>query len=1254
MSDSDARREFQRTLSRRLAAARGRVVLHGLLAWGALAAAVTLLAAWILGGAQAPAVGLKVGLAASCLALLAAALQACVVRPVRRLRSREELCRQLERDGDFANALVAAEEACRRRDRWDRPDEVTRELVRRLFARVSELAARLSLGRLLPLPWAVRSLLGILAMGLVLAAGIRLAPERLHEGYARLLAPWRPENLAATVGLYPDEGPGTLVAGQDAVLAALDFGAAESPVVCEVRSGTSLWQSLGCVPDSLSTVRTFRRWLARLPAVDESFVYRFQRGGLATPERQVTVVHPPLLTELTGRLEPPAYTGLAAQELSSVPALLEVLSGSRLTWLGRVNHPVEWAALVTADSDTLALAHEGGRVRGSLLVEGPFTYALHLRDANGLTGVSQLEYRVEVLEDMPPLVHLERPGDDGLLPVSGRLSLGVEAADDFGLARLDLLCRRDEAEGDGSAGRASASPSDTPRDPASDAAADSAAFTNDGWYRATLWRPDPAGSASGPVTLATPFGELTARLTPGDSSGSRLRLASGLEVNADALELFPGDVLSLRVDALDNREPGPAGVGRSRVLRLTLPSAAEILVSQATEERSNLDDMAELRRRSALLGEDLARLDRELQKNPLPDWSRQQEMEQAIDRQNELQAELQRLAQTLQADLGSLIENHLTSAELAARMDQIAALLEAVRNARLDDLLARLREAVAKLSAAEIRQAMEDVAAQQQDFLNRLDRALAMLKELGREQELEGLTSLLAQMIRQQQDLLEASRRQDEAQDQAQEETPQEPSDRQDAGQEAQPQGKDEAAQQDRQQAGEQDQAGAEDARTGEAQDEAQLAERQEALAQELQRLEERLRQQLAELQEEQAAGQDSPSAEELKKSLQQALQELARRQPGQNMQRAGQHLQQQQSDQAIEPQEQALRDLAALYHVLLASQEAMQMALMQHQVASLRGLAADLLLLSERQEEIADKIPSNLRDVRTDDLARQQFRVLKGSRALRDHLQATPGADPMEMIRLLQKLDDLIGRLDVSVRNLQAGRGAVAQENSRESLGAMNEIVIGLLTQAQRSCQGGACPRPSMGQQLKQMAKDQAGLNGLTEQLRQQLARGQLSEQLRSQMERLQSDQSGLARQVEDLAREERVRPDGERLLGNMDHLADEMEHVARDLADGLVTDETLERQERILGRLLDAHNAARERDFSPRRESRSADRVFARQQGEDANATPTEEDPFQLRYQPVEKAPLEYRELVRRYFRAIEQLHRADPHGTGAEGLP
>jgi hypothetical protein len=113
-------------------------------------------------------------------------------------------------------------------------------------------------------------------------------------------------------------------------------------------------------------------------------------------------------------------------------------------------------------------------------------------------------------------------------------------------------------------------------------------------------------------------------------------------------------------------------------------------------------------------------------------------------------------------------------------------------------------------------------------------------------------------------------------------------------------------------------------------------------------------------------------------------------------------------------------------------------------------------------------------------------------------------------------------------------------------------------------------------------------------------------------------------------------------------------MEHVARDLADGLVTDETLERQERILGRLLDAHNAARERDFSPRRESRSADRVFARQQGEDANTTPTEEDPFQLRYQPVEKAPLEYRELVRRYFRAIEQLHRADPHGRGAEGLP
>ena len=45
------------------------------------------------------------------------------------------------------------------------------------------------------------------------------------------------------------------------------------------------------------------------------------------------------------------------------------------------------------------------------------------------------------MEDAAPAVSLERLDDDGILPISGELTLEVEAADDYGLAGLDLLLR---------------------------------------------------------------------------------------------------------------------------------------------------------------------------------------------------------------------------------------------------------------------------------------------------------------------------------------------------------------------------------------------------------------------------------------------------------------------------------------------------------------------------------------------------------------------------------------------------------------------------------------------------------------------------------------------------------------------------------------------------------------------------------------------------------------------------------------------
>ena len=123
---------------------------------------------------------------------------------------------------------------------------------------------------------------------------------------------------------------------------------------------------------------------------------------------------------------------------------------------------------------------------------------------------------------------------------------------------------------------------------------------------------------------------------------------------------------------------------------------------------------------------------------------------------------------------------------------------------------------------------------------------------------------------------------------------------------------------------------------------------------------------------------------------------------------------------------------------------------------------------------------------------------------------------------------------------------------------------------------------------------------------------------------------------------------------MGDLGALAEDMESVAGDLDTGLADEQVLARQDRILGRMLDARNSVRRRDFSSRRESRSSDRIYAVREAPGAGTGVGEPDPNLLRYEPLERAPLAYRDLVRRYYAALDSLRRALPEADQGGDLP
>ena len=138
--------------------------------------------------------------------------------------------------------------------------------------------------------------------------------------------------------------------------------------------------------------------------------------------------------------------------------------------------------------------------------------------------------------------------------------------------------------------------------------------------------------------------------------------------------------------------------------------------------------------------------------------------------------------------------------------------------------------------------------------------------------------------------------------------------------------------------------------------------------------------------------------------------------------------------------------------------------------------------------------------------------------------------------------------------------------------------------------------------------------------------------------MARLAAEQEALRRGVEDLLKEFGNRSE---ILGRLDKMGEEMKKVVDDLDRGQVDHRTIDRQQRILSRLLDAQKSVQRRDYTRRRRSRPGQAVVRRSPAELADDLG--QDREQLRQDLLraldEEYPKAYQDLIRAYFQALSR---------------
>jgi hypothetical protein len=359
------------------------------------------------------------------------------------------------------------------------------------------------------------------------------------------------------------------------------------------------------------------------------------------------------------------------------------------------------------------------------------------------------------------------------------------------------------------------------------------------------------------------------------------------------------------------------------------------------------------------------------------------------------------------------------------------------------------------------------------------------------------------------------------------------------------------------------------------------------------------------------------------------------------DMSRAAENLHGKDREAARRGQNEAIDEMLALYTALARFQFGMNIQMSAETGRRLSKAARQLLEISKLQEETREGFISGGRTAAN---AERQLIIREAIRAVREQLYATaketmsvPNAVFMHLGRALAGADGIIGEVERSGGRITTGAGRTVDGTARvyESL---NLAAVELLRISAALGSGGGEGNREKMQSLTQ------GQLSIDEALREMLGAGgeTWSMEARARMARIAAEQRRLEELLDEILRDA---TETQRQLGRLDDLGEEMMDIAERLEESGLDDGLLEREERIVSRLLESQRSLTRRDYEENRTSRTAgDLRASAQQRMPEGRDETEMILDMIRNGMRERGPVEYEQLIRHYFRALARKVRSE----------
>lgn len=439
-------------------------------------------------------------------------------------------------------------------------------------------------------------------------------------------------------------------------------------------------------------------------AAQRAFEYRVRAGDGETPAYAVDVIPPPVVQRLRLTFTYPAYSGLPPR-VEAESGDIRALTGTTIGVDIRASKPLAEAGIVFdhggSQSRRLPARVEDNAASATWTLSAPGqepgSYQIDLIDGRGIRNRDPIRYAIQVVGDALPQVAITDPGRDTDLSESGEVFVAVEAADDFGVTNIDLVYR-----------------------------------VNEGGER-----------------------RFAMAMSPGrDVRASQLWDLSGAG-------LMPEDRVYYHAEVRDNDLVTGPKTALSHQYVLRFPSLYELLEEVAEEQVQHQEGLEELAAQEDEARQYLEQLRREVLKTDELSWEQKRELEATLKAEEERAQAVSELAEKVAETAAKLEEHGLASGEILEKLEEIRELMGAIASPDLQEALAALQEGLDQMSPEELAQALEEFSKDQQAFEERLDRTLALLRQVFAEQRLQAVVEeaadLLARQSRIDADLEEAT-----------------------------------------------------------------------------------------------------------------------------------------------------------------------------------------------------------------------------------------------------------------------------------------------------------------------------------------------------------------------------------------------------------------------------------------------------------------------------------------------------------------